>query len=50
MNSIKEISSTVIAIKGKTRLSEFRINSLKEGLKDKENIDNLNAARSILFL
>ena len=41
MNSIKEISSTVIAIKGKARLSEFRINSLKESLKNKENIGNL---------
>ena len=41
MNSIKEISSTVIAIKGKARLSEFRINSLKESLKNKENIHNL---------
>jgi len=41
MNSIKEISSKVIAIKGKARLSEFRINSLKESLKNKENIDNL---------
>ena len=41
MNSIKEISSTVIAIKGKARLSEFRINSLKESLKNKEKIDNL---------
>ena len=49
MNSIKEISSTVIAIKGKTRLSEFRINSLKEGLKHKENIDNLECCE-IYFL
>ena len=41
MNSIKEISSTVIAIKGKTRLSEFRISSLKKNLELKEAINNL---------
>jgi phosphoribosylformylglycinamidine synthase len=41
MNSIKEISSTVIAIKGKTRLSEFRINSLKKNLQVKQSIDDL---------
>ena len=40
MNSIKEISSTVIAIKGKARLSEFRINSLKKNLKLEEVIEN----------
>ena len=40
MNSIKEISSTVIAIKGKARLSEFRINTLKKNLKLKEVIEN----------
>ena len=49
MNSIKEISSTVIAIKGMARLSEFRINSLKESLKNKENIHNLEC-REIYFI
>ena len=50
MNSIKEISSTVIAIKGKTRLSEFRINSLKKHLKSKEIIDNIECCEIYFVL
>ena len=50
MNSLKKISETIIAIKGSTRLSDFRINSLQKKLGPFKEISNGLICNEIYFL